>query len=163
MIRLLFMDIDGTLTDGKLYIGNQGEMQKAFHVKDGYGIHDILPRYNIEPVIITARVSEIASNRATELGVSELYQGCHDKRVKMEEVALSYGIKIDTSGILRQVAYIGDDIADLSCMKIAELSGCPMDATEEVKGVSKFISQFNGGCGAVREFIEWIVKQTTIK
>lgn len=85
-IKLLFMDVDGTLTDGKIYMGENGEVMKAFDIKDGYGINEILPKLGIIPVIITGRTSKIVENRAKELHITELYQGKHDKLDTMLEV-----------------------------------------------------------------------------
>lgn len=157
-IKLLFMDVDGTLTDGKLYIGNAGELCKAFSVKDGCGIHDILPKYGIVPVIITARKSEIVQRRCDELKIEKVYQECRNKRQKMVDVAAEYGIVANVQGILEGTAYIGDDILDLQCMEIAQFNGCPADAVKEVIEKVDFVSKHSGGDGAVREFIEWLVR-----
>lgn len=157
-IKLLFMDVDGTLTDGKLYIGNDGELCKAFSVKDGCGIHDILPKYEIIPVIITARKSEIVQKRCIELKIENVYQECRNKRQKMLDVAAEYGIVANEQGILEGTAYIGDDILDLQCMEIAQFNGCPADAVREVIEQVDFISKYAGGDGAVRDFIEWLVR-----
>lgn len=145
------MDVDGTLTDGKIYMGNDGEVMKAFNIKDGCGIHDILIPAGITPVIITGRSSKILENRCKELGITNLHQGIRNKIEKL--------LTITTD--LSTVAYIGDDINDLSCIKpIKEASGfvgCPADAVQKVKDLSDFISTRNGGDGAVREFIEWLL------
>lgn len=157
MIRLLFMDIDGTLTDGKIYIGDSGELIKAFSVKDGYAIGQILPRHNIIPVIITGRNSEIVSNRCRELGIEQVYQNVRNKKEIMISVAKEHDIYVNEAGIFPHTAYIGDDIPDLECMIIAERKGCPADAAERIKAVSDFVSAKNGGDGAVREFIDWLM------
>ena len=145
------MDVDGTLTDGKIYMGNDGEVMKAFNIKDGCGIHDILIPAGITPVIITGRSSKILENRCKELGITNLHQGIRNKVEKL--------LTITTD--LSTVAYIGDDINDLSCMEpIKEaggLVGCPADAVQKVKNIADFISTRNGGNGAVREFIEWLL------
>lgn len=150
-IKLLCMDVDGTLTDGKIYMGNNGEVFKAFDIKDGYGIHEILPRHGIVPVIITGRESKIVENRAIELGVGEIHQGVHDKlpvlERLMEKYKCSYG----------NVAYIGDDILDLSCMGHAAVRGCPADAVDAVKRICSYVCKREAGKGAVREFIDWVV------
>ena len=88
-IKLLVLDIDGTMTDGKIYIGEQGELMKAFDIKDGYAIYKLLPEHGIKPVVITGRSSKIVENRCLELGVSELHQGCLDKGEKLKEIASS--------------------------------------------------------------------------
>lgn len=151
MIKYLVMDVDGTLTDGKIYMGNDGEMMKAFDIKDGCGIHDILVPAGITPVIITGRTSKILENRCKELGITNLHQGIKNKIEKL--------LTITTD--LSSVAYIGDDINDLSCMEPVKaaggLVGCPADAVKKVMELADFVSTHNGGNGAVREFIEWIV------
>jgi len=152
MIKYLVMDVDGTLTDGKIYMGNDGEMMKAFSIKDGCGIHDILLPAGITPVIITGRKSKILENRCGEIGIKEIHQGISNKIEKM----------ISVTSDLSTVAYIGDDINDLSAMlpikKAGGKVGCPADAVKKVKEIADFISVKNGGEGAVREFIEWLVE-----
>lgn len=152
-IKILVLDVDGTLTDGKVYIGETGELFKAFDIKDGLGIHDLLPRYGIVPVIITGRQSTILAVRCKEIGIEYLYQGVSDKvgtlKRLLEEWELDY----------KNCAYIGDDVNDLPCMKLVAVSGCPADAVMEVKQKVQYIATRNGGCGAVREFIEWLCKE----
>ena len=153
-IKLLVMDVDGTLTDGKIYMGNDGEMMKAFNIKDGCGIHDILIPAGIIPVIITGRKSKIVKNRCMEIGITEYYQGVFDKTAILQEI-------LDEKGFgLGNVAYIGDDINDISCMQFVKseggLIGCPADAVESVKSIADFIAHSNGGNGAVREFIDYL-------
>ncbi len=161
-IKFLVMDVDGTLTDGKIYMGNTGELFKAFDIKDGYGICEILPANEIIPVIITARESQILENRCKELNITELYQGAGDKAGKLCDILNEYSKKDDKLYSFSEVAYIGDDVLDLQCMKLVSeaggVAGCPADAIEAVKKVSGFISSKNGGNGAVREFIEWLTK-----
>lgn len=151
MIKYLVMDVDGTLTDGKIYMGTDGEMMKAFDIKDGYGIHDILIPAGITPVIITGRSSKILEKRCKELFIENLHQGIENKMEKL------FTITTDLSS----VAYIGDDINDLLCMETVKAAGgfvgCPADAVKKVREVADFVSTYDGGNGAVREFIEWIV------
>lgn len=158
MTKLLFMDVDGTLTDGKIYMGDKGEIMKAFHVRDGYAVKQILPQYDMIPVIITGRESEIVSQRCRELGIGQIYQGISLKEEKMLSVAKEYGICLNEKGILPHTAYIGDDIPDLECMLIAEKKGSPADAVDRIKENADFVSGKIGGDGAVREFIEWICR-----
>jgi 3-deoxy-D-manno-octulosonate 8-phosphate phosphatase (KDO 8-P phosphatase) len=150
-IRLLIMDVDGTLTDGKIYMGSSSELLKAFDIKDGCGIHDILPKHDILPAIITGRKSQILESRCNELELFHLYQGVNNKKEKMEELLALFGYSYSN------VAYIGDDINDLPCMQKVSLIGCPADAVKEVKSIAHFVSSKGGGNGAVREFIEWLV------
>lgn len=150
-IKYLVMDVDGTLTDGKIYMGNSGEVCKAFSIKDGCGIHDIAIPNGLIPVVITGRSSNIVSNRCKEVGITDIYQGISNKIEKL----------ISITDDLSSVAYIGDDINDLSCMeaikKAGGLVGCPKDAVKRVQKFADYIAEHNGGDGAVRDFIEWIV------
>ena len=154
MVKLLCMDVDGTLTDGRVYISPRGEELKAFDVKDGYGICHILPKLGILPVVMTGRSSEALVRRCTELGITELYQGVSDKVSCLDDLMSKMGV--DWS----QVAYIGDDLNDLVCMERVAASGgvvgCPMDACREVATASNFVATRLGGRGAVREFIDWL-------
>lgn len=155
MIRYMIMDVDGTLTDGKIFIGNDGEIMKAFSVKDGCGIHDILLPTGIIPIVITGRESRIVERRCKEIGISRFYQGVTDKL----EIVLSITEDLST------IAYIGDDLNDLSCMipikESGGIIGCPADADKRVKDISSFISSNKGGDGAVREFIEFLVSNNS--
>ena len=156
MIKYLIMDVDGTLTDGKIYISPSGEAFKAFDVKDGYAIHALLKKHSIIPVIITGRNSEIVSRRAIELDIKEIHQGASDKLEVLHKILNQENQSFDT------VAYIGDDLNDIECMTLVKNSGgyvgCPADAVAEVKEVASYICSSNGGCGAVREFISKIIK-----
>lgn len=158
-IKLLVMDVDGTLTDGKIYMSANGELFKAFDIKDGCGIHDLLPKAGIVPVVITARKSAIVENRCHELGIDHCYQGCRDKAAKLKEIAAQFGLSPDANGVYQEIAYAGDDIIDSPCMGICGTVGCPADAAKEVRKIASFVSVKNGGDGAVREFIEWILRK----
>ena len=167
-IKFLILDVDGTLTDGKIYMGNEGEVLKACDIKDGCGIHDILIPSGIVPIIITGRVSEIVKNRCKELGITVIHQGVKNKIEKLDEVLKEFSdIFFENNNKYvryeyKHCAYCGDDINDLSCMEPIKnsggLIGCPSDAVKQVKEISDFISNYKGGNGAVREFIEWILE-----
>lgn len=146
-IKLLVMDVDGTLTDGRIYIGASGEMMKAFDVKDGYAIVN-LKQKGILPVIITGRSSAIVSERAKELGIHDLYQGISNKLEQLKKVAQEYHCTSE------EIAYIGDDLNDLECIEYCGLTACPADAVAEVKNKVNYICKADGGRGAIREFIE---------
>lgn len=152
-IKMLVMDVDGTLTDGHIYIGAEGEMMKAFHVQDGYAIAHILPEKGIVPVIITGRSSKIVEKRAAELKITHLHQGISDKLSKLKEVAASLGISAE------EIAYIGDDVNDLDCILYCGLTACPADAVPVVRKAVDYICERNGGSGAVREFIDKFVSE----
>lgn len=149
-IKMLVMDVDGTLTDGKIYMSAKGELMKAFNIKDGYAIAR-LRDYGIEPVIITGRTSEIVKQRCAELKIKELHQGIENKSYKLREVCEKLHVE------LSQVAYIGDDLNDLPCMKICGYSACPSDAMIQVKENVSYVCLTKGGDGAVREYIDHII------
>lgn len=155
-IKIIIMDVDGTLTDGKINMGNSGEIFKSFDVKDGYAIKHILPENNIIPMIITGRKSQITENRAKEIGIQEIYQGIENKLELLENICDKHNIKPVN------IAYIGDDLNDLGIMQVVGIAACPANASVQVKNISKYISDKNGGDGAVRDFIEWIVKNNEI-
>lgn len=149
-VKLLVMDVDGTLTDGRIYVGAAGEVMKAFDVKDGYGIAHILPELGIVPVIVTGRTSEIVAARARELRITELHQGVGDKHACVREVAAKYGAAPE------EIACIGDDRNDLECLSWCGITACPADASEEIKPLVTYVCRNSGGRGAVREFIGWL-------
>ena len=150
MINYLVMDVDGTLTDGKIYMGNNGELCKAFNIKDGCGIHDILLPTGIIPVIISGRKSDIVLNRCREIGIMEVYQGVSNKIDKLKEVVKD----------ISRVAYIGDDINCLELLSNVGLPACPSDAMGLIKEIdSIWILNSKGGDGAVREFAETLLNR----
>ena len=149
-IKLLVMDVDGTLTDGKIYMGKNGEVMKTFNIKDGYAIANMLPEMGVIPVIITGRESLIVENRARELGITELYQGIGNKLAQLKKVAEKYEVSPE------EIAYIGDDLNDLECIEYCGFSACPADAAEEVKTKSQYVCKTIAGEGSVREITEII-------
>lgn len=164
MVKFLVMDVDGTLTDGKVYMGCEGESFKAFDVKDGVGIKVLLPKYGIIPVVITARKSQILVNRCKELGVVEVYQGVCEKLDCIEQVVSKYTTSSEKYS-LQDVAYIGDDIIDLPCLKAVKDAGgfasCPADSALEVIACCDYVTKHKGGQGAVRELVEYLVSNGT--
>lgn len=154
------MDVDGTLTDGKVYIASTGELFKAFDVKDGLAIKELLPEYSIIPVIITGRTSSILQKRCQELNIQLLLQGISDKRNALESLLQDFRKK-RREILISEIAYIGDDINDFDCMQYIKnaggIIGCPNDAVLKIKDIADYISSKNGGDGAVREFVEWIL------
>ena len=147
-IKMFIMDVDGTLTDGNIYISAEGVEIKAFNVKDGYGIKEILPRLGIIPVIITARESEIVNKRARELNVNEVYQGVANKEEIYEMIKEKYCLSDE------EIIYMGDDLNDLEIIKKVRFSACPKDAVETIRKECTYVSEKNGGQGAVRDIIE---------
>ncbi len=150
-IKLLVMDVDGTLTDGKIYMSANGELMKAFNIKDGYAIAH-LREYGIEPVIITGRESDIVKQRCKELGITELYQGVGNKLFCLRTICEKKGLE------LSNVAYMGDDVNDLPCIQNCGHSSCPSDAVKPVMEKVLYKCETKGGEGAVREYIEFLLK-----
>lgn len=144
------MDVDGTLTDGKIYMSGRGELFKAFNIKDGYTIYT-LDKIGIVPVIITGRLSDIVARRAEELRIKECHQGISDKLAKLQDIMQRYGATLD------EVAYIGDDYNDLECMRLCGYSACPADAEDDIKQQVDYVCETKAGEGAVREFVKKII------
>lgn len=151
-IKALIMDVDGTLTDGTIYLDNNGNEMKKFNVKDGYAINTILPKYDIVPIVITGRRSEIVRKRCEELNIKKVVQGSINKVNDMKLILNDLSISME------ETAYIGDDMNDIECMKLVGLCACPNDAVNEVKKICDIVAEKNGGEGAVREIIEKIVQ-----
>ena len=151
MIKLVVLDVDGTLTDGKLYIDNFGNEMKAFDVKDGLAISQSI-KAGIKFAIITGKTSKIEERRGTELGITDIVQGSRDKIKDLEKILEKYSITYE------ETAYIGDDLIDLKPMKLCGFSACPSDSVAEIIEISDFVSSKAGGNGAVREILEKILK-----
>ena len=151
-IKALIMDVDGTLTDGKVYMGASGELMKCFDIKDGYGIANLLPKAGIMPIIITGRKSDILLKRCEELIIIHVYQGVAEKRTLMKQILEELNIA------LTQVAYIGDDLNDMECMELVALTACPSDAVRQIKESVDYCCTCKGGNGAVREFIDYLLQ-----
>lgn len=149
-IKMLIMDVDGTLTDGKIYLGNDGEELKAFNVKDGLGIN-LLHREGIIPAIITGRKSEIVNIRARELRIEEVYQGVKDKLAVYKHLKEKYGLQDE------EIAYVGDDLNDLPIMEEVGISFTVRDGARTLQERCDYCASKNGGEGAVREIIDLIL------
>jgi 3-deoxy-D-manno-octulosonate 8-phosphate phosphatase (KDO 8-P phosphatase) len=150
-IKLLLMDCDGVLTDGRLWLTEDGDEQKSFNTKDGLGL-DLLHRAGLKSGIISGRSSKAVARRARELGVEFVRQGDPEKIEAFEEVLRLAGVDDD------QVAFIGDDLTDIPLMRRSELSVAVADAVEETRAVAHYVTQAKGGRGAVREVVEIILK-----
>jgi 3-deoxy-D-manno-octulosonate 8-phosphate phosphatase (KDO 8-P phosphatase) len=149
-IKFLVLDVDGTLTDGGIYITESGDEMKKFNTKDGMGIKRLL-KSGIEVGFISASISKkIVYHRAAMLGVRYCYAGDNDKL----EVLNQWLDELDFS--FSQVAYIGDDVNDAKIMQEVGLSACPADALGEVQQIANIVLEKKGGQGCVREFIDRI-------
>jgi 3-deoxy-D-manno-octulosonate 8-phosphate phosphatase (KDO 8-P phosphatase) len=150
-IKLVALDIDGTLTDGSIVFGPQGELAKRFDVRDGFGL-TLLKAAGIQRVIITGRSSAIVNQRVSDLGLEAVYQGVKDKAQQLSAVAQQAGLT------LAQCAMVGDDWPDASAMQIAGLAAAPADAAPEIRQLAHWVSGEKAGLGAVREFCEWLLE-----
>lgn len=149
-IKLLVCDVDGVFSDGRIYLGNNGEELKAFHTKDGFGIKALIAS-GVEVAIITGRKSNIVQNRMTALNIKHIVQGQEDKLPSMHRIMNELGIKAN------QVAYIGDDMADLPCIQAAALGVAVNDAHPFVIKGADYQTFTKGGFGAVRELCDLIM------
>jgi len=150
-VKLLLMDVDGTLSDGRLIYSNEWIETKAFDVKDGFGIW-MLHHCGIKTGIVTGRESKIVTERARELDIDIVYQGRFKKNETLDDIEAKYGFQD------RDVAFLGDDLFDLPAMIRCGFTAAPADAHPEVLERVDFISSVNGGRGAVREVCELILK-----
>ena len=149
-IRLLVMDVDGVMTDGKVTYTSDGQELKSFNIKDGVGIKRAQAS-GIETAIITGRTSPMVERRALELGITHLIQGREDKVAALFELLGNMRLSAD------QVAYIGDDLPDLAAIEAVGLGACPADAAAAVKSRAKWVSTRTGGDGCVRELCDLLV------
>lgn len=149
-IKLLALDVDGTLTDGQLWFGSDGAEIKAFSVLDGMGLK-LLRDNGIEVALITARQSRVVQLRARELGLKHVHQGSHDKLATLLAVCAELGIEPD------QAAFMGDDLPDLPALRAAGLAATPANAHAWVVPLVHWQSQALGGHGAVRELCDLIL------
>ncbi len=150
-IRLLILDVDGVLTDGRIILDNTGNEYKAFHVRDGHGIK-MLIKAGIRVALITGRSSKVVDIRARELGISEVFQNCKDKAEIYQALCLKYGYKDS------EVAFVGDDIVDAPVLGRVGLPVVVSDADPEVRKLALFTTERAGGRGAVREISDLILK-----
>ena len=149
-IKLLLLDVDGVLTDGRIIIDDRGVESKNFHVRDGHGIV-LLKRSGIEVGFITGRSSPVVAHRAKELQVTLLFQGVQDKLQIYERIKKQRGL------IDGHIAYMGDDIVDIPVLRRVGLAIMVSDGSAELKPVADYVTVARGGMGAVREVAELIL------
>lgn len=150
-IRLVIFDVDGVLTDGSLFIGDDGQEYKAFNSRDGHGMK-MLQTTGVRIAIITGRTSEVVKHRVADLGIEHLYQGQRDKMVAFER--LVHDLSLDPS----EIAYVGDDLVDLPVMRRVGLAVAVQDAHPLVKQHAHWQTPSNGGRGAARDVCEMIME-----
>nr|WP_054693134.1 HAD-IIIA family hydrolase [Geotalea toluenoxydans] len=151
-IRLLLLDVDGVMTDGRIIFDSNGIESKFFNVKDGHGIK-MVQRAGIEVGIISGRESQVVVNRAAELAIGIVYQKCLDKLTPYLKILEATGL--DHS----QVAFVGDDVIDIPVMRRAGFAAAPADAVAEVIPYAHFVTRNRGGWGAVREVCDLLLKE----
>ena len=149
-IKLLLLDVDGVLTDGRLYYGNNGEEMKAFNIQDGLGIK-LLQRAEVQVGIITGRVSNLVERRATELGIHPVVQGREDKLTALQELMQTMDINLD------EIAFVGDDLPDLAVIRRVGLGITPANGNSALSSQAHWQTSKRGGDGAVREVAEMIL------
>ena len=149
-IKTFVFDMDGVLTDGKLWIMSGSDWIRNMHIRDGLGIVNAVNKgYRV--IIISGSESEPVKKRLHALGVKDVFMNVSDKKSRLEKLIKKY--KLD----LTEILYMGDDTPDYSCMKIVGLPACPNNAISDLKKISKYISPFNGGEGCVRDVIEKVL------
>jgi len=152
MIKLIILDVDGCLTDGRIIYSNDGNESKNFNVKDGLGITSWI-KMGYHVAIITGRNSKIVQRRATELGIQHLHQGIKNKHKVLKDIVESLNLKF------YEVGAIGDDLNDYKMLQLVGRSFTPKDGVNEIKEIVNTVLSKNGGDGAVREMIDMLVDE----
>ncbi len=150
-IKLMVIDVDGVLTDGRIFCTDGGEEMKVFHVKDGSGIV-YWHRAGLKSAIISGRTSRAVEHRARELGISDVYQGAQRKLDVYEKIIEKHGLRDE------EVCYVGDDLIDLPVLRRVGFSVAVPNSPEEVLSAADYVTKAPGGGGAVREVVEKVLK-----
>ena len=152
-IKLLLLDVDGVMTDGRITYDSAGGETKAFDVKDGHGLK-LVQRAGIQVGIITGRQSSIVARRAAELGIELVYQGVKDKSLPFREILEKLAL------LPEEIAYVGDDVVDLPVMRQVGFAATVADAVDDVKPYAHMVTKRCGGRGAVREVCDFLLKES---
>lgn len=150
-IKLLILDIDGILTDGRIIYDNRGNELKFFDVQDGFGIV-LLKRIGIDTIIMTAKKSRVVTRRARDFNVKHIYQNCFDKLATFQDILKKFRVSSD------EICFVGDDLIDIPVMKRVGLAASVPNAVDETKEAAHYITKRTGGRGAVREICDLIIK-----
>lgn len=153
-IKLVLTDVDGVLTDGGMYYSETGEFMKKFNTRDSMGM-ELLLNINIKTVFVTRENSKIVKKRIKKIRIADLYSGILDKSKLLPTILEKYGVKSN------EIAYIGDDVNDIEIMKLVGFSVTPLDGNYEVKNISDYVCNVNGGNGAFRELADLIIKSNS--
>lgn len=149
-IQLAVFDVDGVMTDGRLYLGDSGEELKAFHTRDGLGIKALMQN-GIEVAVITARSSRVVERRMAELGIGIVLQGCEDKATALDDLVSERALAPE------QLCYTGDDLVDWPAMRRCGFKCAPSDASPWIRERADLVTESGGGNGAVREICEFLL------
>jgi 3-deoxy-D-manno-octulosonate 8-phosphate phosphatase (KDO 8-P phosphatase) len=150
-IKLLLLDVDGVMTDGRIIMDHEGREIKHFDARDGHGLK-IIQRYGIGVVLLTGRKSEVVNHRARDLGIKDVYQGLVNKNDALEEILRKHNVPVSA------IAFLGDDIVDIPVLKRVGFSAAVADALDIVKKTVDYVTEHKGGRGAVRELCELILQ-----
>ena len=150
-VEAIVLDVDGVMTDGGIIPTTDGDFIRRYNAKDGYAIASAI-REGLKVCIISGGRGRMLENRLQMLGVTRYYLNCMDKVTAIREFAADYDIDLEN------LIYMGDDIPDLECMRLVGVPVCPSDAAMEVVEASRYVSEFNGGHGAVRDIIEQVMR-----
>lgn len=151
-LRYMFVDVDGTMTDGGIYYDCFGNEIKKFNTRDAAAFF-CLSNVGIKTVVATGRICPATERRMTELGVEQLYQDVDDKRIFLERF-----IK-ENEADYTEIGYIGDDLNDYEAMSVCGFKACPSDACEEIRHIADYISGVRGGEGAIRDIVRYVLKE----
>jgi 3-deoxy-D-manno-octulosonate 8-phosphate phosphatase (KDO 8-P phosphatase) len=150
-IKLLILDVDGVLTDGRIVLDDGGREIKFFDVRDGHGLK-IIQRYGIKVVLLTGRKSDVVKHRARDLGIKEIYQNVFNKKAIFEKILRKNKIEAEA------VAFLGDDIVDIPVLRAVGFSAAVADALTVVKKTADYVTANRGGRGAVRELCDLLMQ-----
>lgn len=150
-VKLLVLDVDGVLTDGRMTLTERGDELKSFHTHDGMGVN-LARRAGIKIALVSGEKSEIGRMRGTKLGVEEIVLGSRRKAETLEELRIKLGVALE------EVAFMGDDLLDIPALERAGLAVAPANAVAEVRAMVDVVTRASGGFGAVRECVELILR-----
>jgi 3-deoxy-D-manno-octulosonate 8-phosphate phosphatase (KDO 8-P phosphatase) len=150
-IKILILDVDGVMTDGRIIMDDDGRQMKNFDVRDGHGLK-MIQRYGIKVILLTGRTSDVVTHRAHDLGIKEVYQGSLNKKEVFEKIIHKHKIPEDA------FAYLGDDIIDIPVLRRVGFSAAVANAVSVVKKSVDFVTNNPGGRGAVREICDLILQ-----
>ena len=150
-VEAIVLDVDGVMTDGGIIPTAEGDFIRRYNAKDGYAIASAI-REGIRVFVISGGRGKMLENRLTMLGVTRMYLNCMDKTQAIKEIIADYNLNPE------YMIYMGDDIPDLECMRLVGIPVCPADAAMEVVEASRYVSEYDGGYGAVRDIIEQVMR-----